>query len=231
MAQLVRACHGLFDICNYFGTPLVSGKDSMKNDFRGKNQKGTDLTISILPTLLVTSMSKSNVNFTVTSSFKEAGDLIYILGKESSGLSASEFAELYKVEEKLPQIDLSVNKNLYKTYLSALENNLICSGHDLSDGGLLVSIFESAMGGRLGCSISINQENPVDYLFNEGPGRFCVSVKLENKEKFEKHFSNIPFKFLGTVERDQNLKIENKDTLVLNSSMNDLIDAWKGGLK
>jgi phosphoribosylformylglycinamidine synthase subunit PurSL len=231
MAQLVRACHGLFDICNYFGTPLVSGKDSMKNDFRGKNQKGTDLTISILPTLLVTSMSKSNVNFTVTSSFKEAGDLIYILGKESSGLSASEFAELYKVEEKLPQIDLSVNKNLYKTYLKALENNLICSGHDLSDGGLLVSIFESSMGGRLGFSISINQENPIDYLFNEGPGRFCVSVKSENKEKFEKHFSNVPFEFLGTVIGDQILKIKNKNSLILETSMNDLIDAWKGGLK
>ncbi|MFI5390679.1 MAG: AIR synthase-related protein, partial [Bacteriovoracales bacterium] len=144
---------------------------------------------------------------------------------------ASEFAELYKVEEKLPQIDLSVNKNLYKTYLNALENNLICSGHDLSDGGLLVSIFESAMGGRLGFSISINHENPIDHLFNEGPGRFCVSVKSENKEKFEKHFSNVPFEFLGTVTGDQNLKIENKNTLVLDTSMNDLIDAWKGGLK
>lgn len=231
MAQLVRACHGLYDICNYYGTPLVSGKDSMKNDFRGKNQKGLELTISILPTLLVTSMSKSNINYTVTSSFKEAGDLIYSLGKESNGLAASEFAELYKVEENLPQIDLTANKNLYKTYLTALEKNLLTSGHDLSDGGLLVSIFESAMGGRLGCSLELNVLDSIDYLFNEGPGRFCVSVKKENKELFEKHFSMIPFKFLGTVTNDQTLKVKNKNDLILDASMNSLIDAWKGGLK
>jgi phosphoribosylformylglycinamidine synthase len=231
MAQLVRACHGLYDICNYFGTPLVSGKDSMKNDFRGKNQKGTPLTISILPTLLVTSMSKSNINFTVNSSFKNAGDLIYLLGKESTGLAGSEFGELYKVEQTLPQIDLIANKNLYKTYHSALEKKLILSGHDLSDGGLAVAIFESAMGGRLGFSIDLNEENPVDYLFNEGPGRFCVSIKPENKDLFEKHFSSVSFKLLGTVSSDPKIKIENKKNLILEAPMNNLIDAWKGGLK
>ena len=59
LGQLVRCCEGLYDICTTYGLPLVSGKDSMKNDFRGRNGRGEALTISILPTLLVTAMGRS----------------------------------------------------------------------------------------------------------------------------------------------------------------------------
>ncbi len=230
MAQLVRACQGLYDICNIYGTPLVSGKDSMKNDFRGKNLKGSDLTISILPTLLVTSMSKANVNHTVTTPFKNAGDLIYLLGKETAGLAGSEFAELFRVSEKLPQIDIDANKELYKTYYQGTLKDLIESGHDLSDGGLLVALFESAMGGRLGMDITLNVSDTADYLFNEGPGRFCVSVRPENKDAFEKQFAGVSYKFLGKVTGDTILKVQNKNQMILNADLSELVKAFKGGV-
>ena len=74
MGQLVRTCKGLYDSTKIFGTPLVSGKDSMKNDFRGKNGRDEPLRISILPTLLITAMSRGTLQRSQTSSFKNDGD-------------------------------------------------------------------------------------------------------------------------------------------------------------
>src|SRR5690606_21286423 len=78
--QLVRCCEGLYDACVTYGAPLVSGKDSMKNDFRGKDGRGTHIDISILPTLLVAATAKGGTGLAMGSDFKKAGDIIYLLG-------------------------------------------------------------------------------------------------------------------------------------------------------
>ena len=80
LGQLVRCCEGLYDICRTYGLPLVSGKDSMKNDFRGRNGRGEALTVSILPTLLVTAMGRGSVSRIQTSDFKAVGDIILKVG-------------------------------------------------------------------------------------------------------------------------------------------------------
>ncbi|TDJ07230.1 MAG: phosphoribosylformylglycinamidine synthase [Deltaproteobacteria bacterium] len=229
MAQLVRTCSGLYDICNTYGTPLVSGKDSMKNDFRGKNHKGEELTISILPTLLVTAMARSKIASTVTSEFKAPGDQVYLLGEEGQGLAGSEFAELYKIsEEKLPGVNLEANKKLYKSYYLACQQGLISSCHDLSDGGLATAVAESCIGARLGVALDIaGVEDKLDFLFNEAPGRFLVSVKKENKEAFEKHFGGITYKFLGEVSLSDSVEVSIDGDKILNASMDKMLTAWK----
>jgi phosphoribosylformylglycinamidine synthase len=232
MAQLVRTCSGLYDICNYYGTPLVSGKDSMKNDFRGKNHKGEELTISILPTLLVTAMAKSKIAATVTSEFKNEGDQIYLLGEQGQGLAGSEFAELYTItDETLPGVNLELNKKMYLDYYQACQQGLINSCHDLSDGGLATAVAESSMGGRLGAKLSIDGvQDKVDYLFNEAPGRFLVSVKKENKEAFEKHFSDVSYKLLGEVNSSDVVEVNMNGAEVLKAKMDKMLTAWKRGV-
>ena len=98
--DLVRASHGLYDITVTYGTPLVSGKDSMKNDFRGVNISGDPLKISVLPTLLVTAFSKTTLDHTVTSDFKKQGDLIYLLGEHGKGLAGTEVSDFFFLKTK-----------------------------------------------------------------------------------------------------------------------------------
>jgi len=230
MAQLVRTCSGLYDICNTYGTPLVSGKDSMKNDFRGKNHKGEELTISILPTLLVTAMAKSKITATVTSEFKKPGDHIYLLGVEAEGLAGSEFSELYHLkEEKLPGLNLDLNKLMYRNYFKACQLGLINSCHDLSDGGLATALAESSIGARLGAKVEISGDK-VNRLFNEAPGRFLVSISPENKEAFEKHFADVSYKSLGVVNGGDQLEVNMDGQNILCTSMDKMVNAWKRGI-
>ena len=236
LGQLVRSTIGLYDAIKVYGTPLVSGKDSMKNDFKGTNKKGDPLKISILPTLLITAFAKSSIQKTVTSDLKKEKDLIYLLGEQSVGLAASEIFELYSGdhlwEEKghqLPQINLEKNKKLYRLIFGACEKELLQSCHDLSEGGLGVAIAESSMGGRLGADVDIDleDENVVDFLFGEGPGRFVVSIDPLKKESFEKHFESCPILFLGKVNDQKILNVKNKEDLLFQHTLDELLKAWK----
>ena len=218
LGQLVRACQGLYDICKVYGTPLVSGKDSMKNDFRGKDKRGQDINISILPTLMVTAMAKVPMGSTIGSSFKTANDLIYLLGGNGQGLAGSEFSCHFEAEGA-PTIDLQNNLSLYRKFHQALKQGLIASAHDVSEGGLLVAVTESMIGGRTGAALSIKADN--DLLFNETAGRILVSVSPANSVAFEKTFNVKP---IGKVTADNQLAIE-KEIIPLN----DLVDAWKKG--
>jgi hypothetical protein len=83
------------------------------------------------------------------------------------------------------------------------------------------------MGGRFGLEIALGVLDPVDYLFNEGPGRLIVSVSPKNQKAFEGHFAGLPFQFLGTIRVDEVFKIENRDSLLLSCPMGDLIKSWK----
>ena len=90
-AALVRACYGIHDVCVELGIPLISGKDSMKNDFKGK-VSGKDVKISVQPTLLMTAMARvADVRAARTADFKVPGDRIYLLGPADLSLIGSEY--------------------------------------------------------------------------------------------------------------------------------------------
>jgi phosphoribosylformylglycinamidine synthase subunit PurSL len=218
MGQLVRACQGLFDICKAYGAPLVSGKDSMKNDFRGKDKRGEQITISILPTLMVTAMARADMGIAPGSDFKAAGDLVYLLGGEGVGLAGSEYAELFG-GDGVPGIDLARNIALYRAIYRALQAGLLRSVHDVSEGGLLVALAESAIGGRLGFAAFAALDDA--GWFSEAAGRFVVSVATDQKDAFEKAFAGaVP---LGTV---------GGDVLALGGeavALADVVAAWKKG--
>lgn len=219
LGQLVRACQGLYDSCKAYGTPLVSGKDSMKNDFRGKDKRGHDINISILPTLMVTAMAKVPMGATVGSSFKSVGDVIYLLGDAGHGLAGSEFASHFEAENAAPSMDLQKNLTLYRQLHQALKQGFIASAHDISEGGLLVAIAESMIGGRTGAALSIEGDN--NLLFNEAAGRILVSISPAHSAAFEKMFNVKP---IGKVTADEQLSI-GKETIPLKT----LVDAWKKG--
>jgi|AntRauTorcE11897_2_1112592.scaffolds.fasta_scaffold00100_15 phosphoribosylformylglycinamidine synthase len=224
LGQLVRSCKGLYDASLAYGTPMVSGKDSMKNDYRGRNRGGDEIMISVPPTLLITAMAKAVVGKTVSSGFKQAGDLIYVLGGENKGLQGSEFAALYTCEgSPLPKINPVENHLLYQAYYKACQTEMLCSGHDVSDGGMVLAVAESMIGGRLGATLDVDLDP--DVLFNEGPGRFVVSIDPKNREQFESIFQDLPLQRIGVVSTDPELQIGDI-TLPLEA----MVTTWKTAL-
>ncbi|TNE32707.1 MAG: phosphoribosylformylglycinamidine synthase [Alphaproteobacteria bacterium] len=233
LGQLVRTCQGLYDICTAYGTPLVSGKDSMKNDYRGKDHQGRDITISILPTLLVTAMAKADIRHTERSDFQNSGDFIYLLGANHAGLGASEFAQHFATDNIPPAIDMEKNITLYRAYHEACQNNILSSGHDLADGGLLVALAESMIGGNKGAAIEIMnaEQSMTDFLFGEAAGRFLVSVSPVHRAVFEDHFQGHSPLRLGKVTDEKELSLKLPAPYgQMTIALNEMEDKWKNTL-
>ena len=229
LGQLVRTCKGLYDICTTYGTPLVSGKDSMKNDFRGKNARNEELTISILPTLLVTAMSKTRIGTTQTSAFKQSGDIIYRIGNNASGMAGSEFASRFYLppeEDILPHIDLASNLLLYRRIHTGLQSALFSSIHDISDGGLLCALIESGFGNMIGMDITI-QNASFSTLFSEGPGQFVVSIPSQKEPAFRTLFSDLEIERLGITAAEPIIRISTPETELCSHPLEELFQSWQ----
>lgn len=265
-AQLVRACKGLYDACLSYETPLISGKDSMSIDYTGKDEKGNVVKISGVPTLLITAISKIvDVSKSMTAEFKNAGDLIYVVGLTKDELGAGEFYGKHGfIGKNVPKINFEISRKIYEKISKAIAQNLIESCHDCSDGGLAVALAESAFSGDVG--IEVNLANVVvvgllsneKILFSESASRFIVSIKEENRKKFENlmneskgiNFANIGFvrkdkKFIvkGNIVKGNivkgNIVKENivkgnegkEEKEIINANIEELRNAWKKPLK
>jgi len=224
LGQLVRTCQGLYDICLGYGAPLVSGKDSMKNDYRGKDNRGTDINVSCLPTLMVTAMARTQMGSGVSSGFRASGDYIYMLGGvNAAGLAASEYEAAFDVAaEAAPALDVAANLQRYRQFHAALNAKLIASAHDASEGGLLVAVAESMIAGRLGAKLDVAADAAV--LFSEAAGRIIVSVAPQNAAAFEKAFAGGAVAKIGVVGADEKLQLGDEEV-----ALADLVTAWKKG--
>ena len=231
LAQLVKTCEGLYDITVAYGAPLVSGKDSMKNDFKGKNKKGDPLRISILPTLLITAMAKADINCTVSSEFKNEGDHIYVVGPDKLSFSGSEFADIWKMTDiSAPApVDEKLNMTVFRKIHSAIKTGLLKSCHDVSDGGLMTAVAESCFGNDLGVELDMNTS--LLNLYGEGTGRFIVSISSNEVEKFEEHMQGIPFERVGSVVFHPQFKLVNNGELLTSIKVSDLKSAWKSAFE
>lgn len=226
LAQLVQMNKALYDMGTYFNIPFTSGKDSMKNDFYDG-----DIKISVPPTILysVTALI-DDIDDIVTSEFKNTGDLIYQLGESYDELGGSEFYKLLGYTSNMaPSMRFDKAKDLYRRVIKANEKKIIESSHDISDGGMIIAIIETVFGTRsLGFDIDISIINKPEYisLFSESNSRFIVSIKKENKQCFENIFKDRAF-YLGKVTDDNNIRVYNKNTLLIDAKKDELLKAWK----
>ena len=227
LGQLVRCCAGLYDICTQYGTPLVSGKDSMKNDFRGKNGRGEPRVISILPTLLVTAMSKTTMGATQTSAFVQPEESIYLIGSSTTGLKGTEWAEHFVMKaefDRIPDIDLQQNLSIYRSIFLANKKQVLSSIHDVSDGGIICALIESCFGNMVGCAVELSSS--VGMLFSEGAGRFVVSVSSEKEAQFQEMFSDIPHRKLGITTREPQVICSADQKSYFVASLDELFSSW-----
>ena len=233
LAQLVRSNMALYDFCKYYEIPLISGKDSMKNDYgSGKNK------ISVPPTLLFTLISKmDDVEKMVTMDFKNEGDIIFLLGKTGNELGGSEYHIYHGQKDtgSVPKVDAGKFMKRYRALKKAIDSGLVKSAHDLSDGGLGVTLAESAFSGMTGAKIDLRKvlrtEDTVrndTILFSESNGRILVSVAHANAEDFMKIMAGTDTVEIGEVTSGGFVKVLGLDGVnVVNLSIHDLKKSWK----
>ncbi len=234
LAQLVRANQALDHFCRAYGVPCVSGKDSMKNDYKGGGVK-----ISIPPTILYSVIGiVPDVNRCLTSDFKQAGDLVYVLGLTRDEMGASELAEeLGLTLASVPQVDAVSARERYLAVFEAAQKGLITACHDCSDGGLAVALAEMALGGRLGADLDLGQApvHPTDLsaltrLYSESASRLVATVRPENQAVFEALFAGQVLGLLGRVAAGPEFTVSLDGQELLRLPVQEMARAFKATL-
>ncbi|MCB2376475.1 phosphoribosylformylglycinamidine synthase [Hymenobacter sp. BT635] len=226
LAKLVRMCQALRDATAAYCIPLTSGKDSMKNDFKADGVK-----ISVPPTVLYSMTAKiEDVRRTITSDFKQEGDVVYLLGETYDELGGSEFYQLFgELGANVPKVRFEAAKTLYTLMGQANDQGLIQSCHDLSDGGLAVALAEATFGYGFGATIELPQELPVHVqLFSESHSRFVATVAPEDVVAFEQHFGTRATR-LGVVTPDGQLTVRYNGQTVIAADTAALRHEWTNG--
>ena len=143
--ELKMAAKACYDVATAYGTPFISGKDSMFNDFRGFDASGKPIHIAALPTLLVSAIGViPDVTQAMTIDFKRVGDLIYLVGETNDELGASEFGGGGNV----PIVDVKKNAKTYDVVSSAIQKGLVASALSVGRGGLGIALAKSAVAGQ-----------------------------------------------------------------------------------
>jgi len=196
--QFVGAIKGMKKACEAFETPVTGGNVSFYNQSSDEGPVFPTPTIGMLGIL-------EKAENKMTLDFKNEGDLIYLVGESVQDIASSEFLYSYrKVKASpAPHFDLPTEQNVQKGIATLIENKLIQSAHDLSDGGLMVALIESAFPKKLGFEVNSDSTFRKDaFWFGEAQSRVLVSVKPEKKADFETSLKNqkVAFSSLGVVK-------------------------------
>lgn len=229
LGKLVRACQACYKFATSFETPFISGKDSLYNE----SPLGP-----VTPTLLITAVGLiPQAENTISMDLKKEGSLIYLLGKTRKELGGSEYYHnLNHLGKTVPKVREKESKKIFEKITQAIDQKIINSCHDLSDGGLGVTASEMAFTGNLGLDLNLKEVvGPVDrddfVLFSESNGRFLVEVPKGKQKKFENIVQNIPCSQIGQVTGNKSLSVKGVNgEKVVDISLSRLRDAWKGGL-
>ncbi len=236
LAQLVRAAKALYDYTVAFRVPCISGKDSMKNDYKvGKYR------ISVPPTVLFSAIGKiDDVEKCVTMDAKTPGDSVYVLGVTREEMGGSQYFAMHGgVGNSVPKVNAKAAAKLYNALSSAIESGLVRSCHDCSDGGLGVALAETAFAGGYGMKISLNpvpREEKLDrddfILFSESQSRFVATVSPDKREQFERTLAGNALALVGEVTADTRFEVIglSGDTVIV-ADIRKLKEAWQKPLK
>lgn len=245
--QLKNAAAACYDFSVAYGTPFISGKDSMFNDFRGYDENFNEINISIPPTLLISSIGvMDDVTKAVSIDFKFPGDIIYIIGATEDETGGSEYVSYISEKKSLenincftvPRVNTAVSKKVYDTISGAIDNRLVASCISIERGGLAVALAKSSLSGMFGCnidlSLSVNGTRLKNdtLLYSESQGRFIVSVNPANRLRFEEMLSDLPCCAIGTVTEDGYFAVSGiKGNNIIKTSIAEIDNSYRKKLK
>jgi phosphoribosylformylglycinamidine synthase len=196
--QFVGAIKGMKKSCEAFETPVTGGNVSFYN------QSSDEGPVFPTPTIGMLGILEKPEN-KMTLDFKKEGDAIYLVGESVNDIASSEYVYSYKgiKATPAPHFDLATEQKLQKAITSLIENKLIESAHDVSDGGLLVTLAESSFPRGLGFKVTSDASIRQDaFWFGEAQSRVVVSVDAAKKAAFEAALQaqGVKFSVLGSVQ-------------------------------
>ncbi|WP_404330807.1 phosphoribosylformylglycinamidine synthase subunit PurL [Mesobacillus maritimus] len=219
--QLEKAADGMSEACRTFNSPVISGNVSLYNETNGT---------AVYPTPVIGMVGLvQNLKDATTQEFKQAGDLIYLLGETAAEFGGSELQKLVHGEifGKAPAIDLAKEKKYQDQVLTAIRTGIVASAHDVAEGGIGVALAESVIGANgLGAEVTLDGE-AVTALFSESQSRFILSVKAEQQEEFESLTDAV---LIGRVIDTPVLKVAVAGEPVIQLEVEEMKDAWKGAI-
>ncbi len=215
LGGLVRTAEGCYKAAVAFGTPFISGKDSLYNEYTEGGQS-----IAIPGTILISAIGIiDDVNKCITMDLKKAGNVLYVVGETHDEMGGSIYSELNgTLGEHVPQVNFKKALVTFDALSAAIAKGLVRSAHDCSEGGLGVAVAEMAFSGGLGATIDLAE---VPYkgkrrrddvvFFSESNSRLIVEVEPKNQKKFEALMAKTTFAQIGLVESAQELIVKGLD--------------------
>lgn len=224
LGSLVQAAQGCYAAAIYYQTPFISGKDSLNNEYMGTD----GFRHAIPPTLLISAIGIiPDIHKAITLDLKSAGNTIYLIGKHSPNLRGSHFEMLYPAQaDPIVPVLPQGAPALYRALHQAIQAGLVCSCHDLSEGGISVTAAEMCIAGRLGMSINLSEAEPAQTLFGETNGCLLVEVSNDLSPKFEACLAGMEWMRLGVVTQDPNLTIQIGKKTRISLPLESLLAAW-----
>ena len=200
--QFVGSIKGMGKACRKFETPVTGGNVSFYNQTA---KDGKEVPVFPTPTIGMLGVVEDKSHI-MSLDFKGKSDLIYLIGESLDDISSSEYLVSYLGvrESSTPPFCLDNEHNLQSVVKNLIRNHLIESAHDVADGGLFITLLESAMPNGLGFDITSAAEIREDaFLFGESPSRVVVSVREVEEDKFIDLMkeSSFPFSLLGHVTK------------------------------
>jgi phosphoribosylformylglycinamidine synthase len=248
LGALVRAALACQDVAVAWGTPFISGKDSLNNEF-SYVAEGQRRTIQIPHTLLISALGQiDDVGRCVTMDLKSPGNILYQVGATKHELAGSHYQMLQSGaadNSKVPQVDVVTAKRTFTAIHQAITQGLVRACHDLSEGGLAVAAAEMAFAGGCGAEIDVRYA-PRDesipstlpstdevLLFAESASRFVVEVAPDAAAAFEALLreGRVPFGRLGQVSDSPRLIVAGDRGRLIDLPLAELKEAWQAPLR
>ena len=213
MGEFAECLQGISEACKFLDYPVVSGNVSFYN---GTNKK------NIYPTPVIGGVGLiQNLSNPINHLLKKENSIIILVGKTFGHLGQSCFIkENFSINEgNPPEVNLKNEKENGENVLSLIQKNLVLSAHDVSSGGLIVSLSEMSIASKLGVKIQKPKKltNLNEYFFGEDQSRYLLEISVDHLTKVEKNLkeNNIFYELIGKTQK-RYFEIENEIKLDVN---------------
>jgi len=201
--QFVGAIKGMGEACRRLNTPVTGGNVSFYN--QTANADGSAAPVFPTPTIGMLGVLKDKSSH-MSLDFKYKGDLIYLIGESKNDINSSEYLASYHGVRLSPAPHFNMDEEvaLHDCLKDLIHNNLLNAAHDVSDGGLFVTLFEMSLPGSLGFDIVSDAEVRKDaFLFGESQSRVIVAVTEDDEQEFIDRVGDrgVPVTLLGHVTK------------------------------
>jgi phosphoribosylformylglycinamidine synthase len=232
--SLVRAAEACRDLAVAFRMPFISGKDSLKNEFRAPGRH-----IVIPPTLLISALGQvPDVRRCVTMDLKESGNDLFLVGLTRNEMGGSHYDIVHgRTGGEPPRVDAELAPRLYRALHEAITRGLVRSCHDLSEGGLAVAAAEMAFAGGVGAELTglANVAPGVPdavRLFCESATRWLIEVRPDHADAVRGCFTGLPAERVGRTVSEPALRIAaGASEWLIDATLADLKEAWQKPLR